>query len=241
VIAKPPGAIVLLVAFGSACKKEKASSSTSGSATAAGSGSLIATASGSGSEIAVADAAVPDAPVATGPQITRAGVGALRKFEWWKQDETATAALVDRALAGVADAKACFEVMDVPGAVEREAGYFASRRGEREPVPVQRASSENGEAPAVVIVWTPEIPTDDGIRVGSKVSEVAAKHADLACTYERDGLIADTVAASLLCTSKAAPEIRYVISVEKTKLKDGPVTLDKIANQPVVAIAHEPS
>jgi hypothetical protein len=197
-------------------------------------------ASGSGSaqppppHVAVADAAAPALAV------SRQGLGPLGKFEWWKQDEDATAKKIATALAALPGISVTFDVMDVPGDVEREEGYWSVKRKDTELVAVLRQEGDKGETPAAVIVWTAEIPTDDGTRVDDKLGAVVARHADLACTYDADGMVAGLVAAPLQCHSAAAPEIIYLVKPPNKEPKTGALDAKKHGDLEVAGIAHVP-
>jgi hypothetical protein len=179
-----------------------------------------------------ADAAAPapDAAVATGPTISNKD--GLSKLMWNKQDENATAAIIQKKI-GLPDVTVSFDVMDVPGEVETEEGYWSVKRGDKEIVQVLRASIGPDEGPAAVIVWTPEVPTVDGIKVGDTVATLQAKHADLAC---HGTTIASTVSADTACRSASEKHIAYFLDAETAK---GQTKTAKLANVKIVAIAHE--
>jgi hypothetical protein len=190
-----------------------------------------------------ADAAAPPVEVdAAAPSLTlsRQGLGPLGRFEWWKQDEDATAKRIATALAALPGITVKFDVVDVPGEVEREEGYWSVRRKDDELVAVLRQSGDKGELPAAVIVWTAEIPTDDGSRVTDKLSAVLARHPDLACTFAPDGMVAETIAAPLQCHSAAAPELVYLVKPPKKDPKAGALDAKKLGDLAVAGIAHVP-
>src|SRR5438445_6793030 len=132
-------------------------------------------------DASIPDAAAPDAAVATGATLSnKDGLSTLGKLLWNKQDETATAELIQKKI-GLPGVRVSFDVMDVPGEVETEEGYWSVKRGDKEIIQVLRASQGPDEGPAAVVIWTPEIATTDGIKVGSTVGDLLAKHADIAC------------------------------------------------------------
>lgn len=186
---------------------------------------------------AAVDAASPDAAPST-PVISPNGIGKLQRLAWDKQDEEATATLIANALSpDLAGITVKFSVLDVPGEVEREEGYWAVKRGETEVIQVLRVSGEpNG--PAAMIAWTADVATADGVKVGDPLSRVLAKHADLACTNDAENLIVDTVQADLQCTT--GDGLVYLLDPNKQKIKGGKPAAAKLAAIPIVGIASIP-
>ena len=187
-------------------------------------------------ELAPCDAAAPKLA------ITMSSVGRLRRLEWWKQREDENAKLIQAALApdlpGIATR---FEVMDIPGEVETEEGYWSVRRGDKEIVQViRRTGDPDTQLPAAMIVWTPEVPTYDGTKVGDTLGAALAKHADIVCTNTPGQLIAEAVAADVQCQSPTEPSIVYILDANKKKLKTGKPAAPSLANIPIVAIAVLP-
>ena len=184
-------------------------------------------------DASIPDAAAPDAAVATGATLSnKDGLSTLGKLLWNKQDETATAELIQKKI-GLPGVRVSFDVMDVPGEVETEEGYWSVKRGDKEIIQVLRASQGPDEGPAAVVIWTPEIATTDGIKVGSTVGDLLAKHADIAC---HGVMVASTVGADLICRSAAEKHIGYFINAEKAKGQTKPA---KISNVDIVALSHE--
>jgi hypothetical protein len=170
--------------------------------------------------------------------LTHDGIGSLQRFAWSKQDENATAELIQKALAPALPGIATkFDVIDVPGEVEREEGYWSVKRGDKELVQVLRTANDG---PAAMIAWTPEILTADGTKVGDTVATLVAKHPALACAADPRNLIADTVAASATCSDKGEPGIVYVLDASKRKFTRGPLAPGKLADIPLIAIAALP-
>jgi hypothetical protein len=237
---------VVVVVVGVGCDKGKRDAPSSGSA---GSGSAaVAPADASAATDAAPDDAASAAPVdagldaavPTGVFISRGGVGKIGKLEWWKDDETTVAAKIEKALAELSGVKVSFDVMDVPGEVEREEGYFSVKRGGKEIAQVFRQyNAIEQQGPAAVVVWSPDIPTYDGTRVGDKVSTVIAKHEDFVCAMSDDKMVAEFVSADLTCISIAEPEITYIVSPKGIKSIVGRVRPEDIATAKLVAIAHE--
>lgn len=180
------------------------------------------------------DAAVVDAVVATGPVITRGGVGTFGKVDWSKLDNDALIARVKTAIP-LRDATVSFDVMELPFHGETEEGYFSIKRGEEELAQVLRTHDDK---PAAVVVWTNEIPTAQGIRVGDKVDTIVAKRPDLACTVDMMGTFVEMIAVYVACTSPAEPEITYFIDVGQQMFKNGPIETKRIANLAIVGIGH---
>jgi hypothetical protein len=185
--------------------------------------------------------APPSAPTsAPAAAITRAGVGRLGRLEWWAQKEAATAQKIQQALADLPGITVTFEVLDVPGEVEREEGYWRVARGDVLLAQVLRNEHETGKAPAAVIVWTAELATADGVRVGDRIGKVLAKHAHLRCENTPGGLIADAVAADITCRSAREPEIIYILDATKQKVPAGALAPRSIEAIEIVGIAHAP-
>lgn len=179
------------------------------------------------------DAVAPDAAVATGPTMSnQGGLSTLGKLEWSKQDENATAAIIQKKI-GLPGVKVSFDVMDVPGEVETEEGYWSVKRGDDEIIQVLRAMQGPDDGPAAVIVWTPEVQTVDGIKVGDTVATLQGKHADLAC---HGTTIAATVSADIACRSASEKHIAYFLDAKKAKGQTKPAKLGDVG---IVAIAHE--
>ncbi len=102
-----------------------------------------------------------------------------------------------------------------------------------------RTQGAKHEEPAAVVVWTKEIPTADGIRVGDKVEAVVAKHPDLACKVDMYGTFIGMIAVYIACSSPAEPEITYFIDAGKQMFKNGKIAPKQLANLAIVGIGHE--
>lgn len=180
------------------------------------------------------DASAPDAPAAK-LVLTREGLGPLQGVDWSKHDGDGTVKVIQDALAplmpGITTA---FDVMDVPGEVEHEEGYLSVKRGEKELVMVL------SDTVPTILVWTPEIPTDEGIKVGDTVATVLAKHPNLHCANDPGALIAEMVAADIKCDDKDAPGMLYVLDPNKKKLKRGELKPSSVADVPIAAIVAIP-
>ena len=211
----------------------------SGSAAATGSavgsdGSAMGSAAGSGAGSAMGSGAGSAAAVApTGPTLSaKGGLSTLGKMTE-PGDEEATAKAIASKI-GLPGVEASFDVMDVAGEVEREEGYISVKRGEKELVQLLRTmASADAAGPLAVVVWTDEVPTADGIKVGDTFATLAAKHPDVKC---KAGAIAEIVYADILCRDAKEKELGYLISAEKTKVKGGKVTPDTAK---IIAIGHE--
>jgi hypothetical protein len=175
-----------------------------------------------------------DAAVAAGPVISRAGVGTLGKLEWWKLDNEE---IFKRMRTGIPlpGATASFDVMELPFVEETEEGYFSMKRGEEELLQVLRTHDDK---PASVVVWSPEIPTSAGIRVGDKVDALIAKRPDVACTVDMFGTFIGMIAVYIDCASPAEPEIRYFVDPGKQTFKNGKIDTKKLTNLAIVGIGH---
>ena len=228
------GALVLLLV--TACGKSKPAPSQGSAVPTPQTTPADAQSTGSAAvpiDAAALDAPAPDAAVATGPTISnKDGLSTLGKLMWNKQDETATAAIIQKKI-GLKDVTVSFDVMDVPGEVEREEGYWSVKRGDKEIIQVLRAEQGPDEGPAAVIVWTNDVSTVDGIKVGDTVATLQAKHPDLAC---HGTTIAGTVSADIACRSASEKHIAYFLNAEKAKGQTKPA---KLADVDIVAIAHE--
>jgi len=197
---------------------------SAGSAMGSGDGSAMGSGAGSGSAVAAAP---------TGPTITaKGGLSTLGKM-MEAGDEAATAKAVEKKI-GLAGVAASFDVMDVAGEVEREEGYISVKRGEKELVQLLRTmASPDAAGPLAVVVWTDEVSTADGIKVGDTFATLAAKHPDVKC---KAGAIADIVYADILCRDAKEKELGYLISPDKAKVKGGKVAPDTAK---IIAIGHE--
>lgn len=180
------------------------------------------------------DAAAPDGAIAIGPVISRGGVGTLGKLEWWKLENEELIARIQKAIP-LNGATVGFDVMELPFHGEAEEGYFSIKRGEEELVQVLRTHDDN---PAAVVVWTKEIPSADGIRVGDKMEALAAKRPDLKCTVDMMGTFVEMVAVYVACTSPKEPEITYFIHPGEQMFKNGPIETKRLANLAIVGIGH---
>jgi hypothetical protein len=224
------GFVLVLVCGLIGCKGKNANE-TSGSASTAGSGSATTVA-------VAADAAPPiDAMVtpvaATGPTLTaKGGLSTLSKLPE-QADEEATAKAIEKKL-GLPGIVVSFDVMDVPGEIEREEGYWSVKRGETEIIQLLRTMPvADQEGPLAVVVWTDEVATADGIKVGDTFATLVAKHPDVKC---KAGAIADLVQADILCRDPKEKELGYLMSRDKAKVKAGKVTPDTTK---IIAIGHE--
>ena len=167
--------------------------------------------------------------------ISRAGVGKLGKLEWWKLDNDEIFRRINSGM-GLPGAAAGFDVMELPFVDETEEGYFSLKRGDEELAQVLRTPDNK---PASVVVWTREIPTADGIRVGDKVDALLAKHPDLSCKVDMYGTFIGMIAVYIACTSPAEPEITYFIDAGKQMFKNGKIAPKQLANLAIVGIGHE--
>lgn len=180
------------------------------------------------------DAAISDAP-AKSVAISRAGVGTLGKLEWWKLDNDEVFKRIAAGM-GLPGATVGFDVMELPFVDETEEGYFSLKRGDEELAQVLRTPDDK---PASVVIWTSEIPTADGIRVGDKVDALVAKHPDLGCKVDMYGTFIGMIAVYIACTSPAEPEITYFIDAGKQIFKNGKIAPKQLANLAIVGIGHE--
>jgi len=173
--------------------------------------------------------------------ITPNGIGPLQRLAWSMQTEEETAAIIQSALAPLLPGiTTSFAVMDVPGEIEREEGYWAVKRGDKELVQVLRDPGVDKPNPAVMIVWSPDIPTADGTKVGDTVAAVLAKHPKLYCFNDPSEMIVQTVAADVTCHDKAEPGLLYVLDATKRKLARGVLDPAKISDIPVIGIVGIP-
>jgi hypothetical protein len=137
---------------------------------------------------------------------------------------------------GLPGATVGFDVMELPFVDETEEGYFSLKRGDEELAQVLRTPDDK---PASVVIWTSEIPTADGIRVGDKVDTLVGKHPDLACKVDMYGTFIGMIAVYIACTSPAEPEITYFIDAGKQMFKNGKIAAKQLANLAIVGIGHE--
>lgn len=179
-----------------------------------------------------------DAAPTQGVVISRAGVGKLGKLEWWKLDNDAVFKRISDGM-GLPGATVGFDVMELPFVDETEEGYFSLKRGDEELAQVLRTQDAKAERPASVVVWTSDIPTADGIRVGDNVDALARKHPDLACKVDMYGTFIGMIAVYIACTSPAEPEISYFIDAGKQIFKNGKIAPKQLTNLAIVGIGHE--
>jgi hypothetical protein len=189
--------------------------------------------------VAVAIDAAPDAPPAPStPMITQDGIGKLQRFAWHAQAEDETAKLIAAALTpDLPGIKAEFSVLDVPGEVEREEGYWSVTRKDKEIIQVLRTyDMPDKDAPAVMIAWSADVVTADGVKVGDPLSRVLEKHPDLACKNGTE-MIAEVVSADLTCTGGG---LLYLLDPNKKKVKGPAPAAKTLADVPIVGIAAVP-
>lgn len=130
-----------------------------------------------------------------------------------------------------------FEVMAIPAGPEyREEGYWAVKRGDKEIVQLFRMHPADDSMPAAVIVWSDDVATSDGTKVGDTVATLVAKHPDLTCDTAK---IANIVNTDIVCRSPKERQLGYIIDARATTLH-GKVKPAKIAKLTILAIAHEP-
>ena len=132
--------------------------------------------------------------------ISQAGVGPIVQFEGVANDDEASMAELRRLLAGTG-LEVQFEVMDLPGEVETEEGYYSLRAGGQEVAQVMRT-----EPFMRVHVVSPRFHTRDGIKVGDDLPALLAKRTAAACqvrTAEPLGLIT--------CRSPDEPDVVFVL------------------------------
>jgi hypothetical protein len=225
-------AILLVVVGGLLGCKGKNANQTSGSGS--GSSPEVVAAAPADAPPAIDAMAAPDAPAApNGPTLSaKGGLSTLGKIKQG-DDEAATSKEIEKKL-GLPGVKVSFDVMDVAGEVEREEGYWNVKRGEKEIIQALRTMSGPDEAgPLAVVVWTEEIPTADGIKVGDTFATLVAKHPDVTC---KAGGVAETVYADMLCSDAKEKELSYLISPDKAKIKKGKIEPDTAK---IIAIGHE--
>jgi hypothetical protein len=188
---------------------------------------------------AALDAATPDAPPTPSiPVITQDGIGKLQRFAWHAQDEQATAKLIAAALTpDIPGIEASFSVLDVPGEVEREEGYWSVKKQDKEIIQVLRTYDlPDKDAPAVIIAWSADVATADGVKVGDPLSRVLEKHPDLACKNGAE-MIAEVISADLTCTGGG---LMYLLDPNKQKVKGAKPAASKLAAVLIVGIVAIP-
>jgi hypothetical protein len=225
-------AILLVVVCGLLGCKGKSANQTSGSGSGSSTVAVAVTPADASLAIDAMDV-VDAATAAAGPTLSaKGGLSSLGKMKQG-DDEATTGKAIEKKI-GLPGVAVSFDVMDVAGEVEREEGYWSVKRGEKEIIQALRTMSGPDEAgPLAVVVWTEEIPTADGIKVGDTVATLAAKYPDLKC---ESGGIAETVYADIICRNPKEKELGYLISPDKVKLKKGKVSPDTAK---IIAIGHE--
>ena len=90
----------------------------------------------------------------------------------------------------------------------------------------------------MIEVDEPMFATESGIAVGSTVTELAAKVADIKCVYETYDPEADAerVERSLRCDSEKLPRVLFEIDYEKFKGPEGKVSTKTIAKRKIIQI-----
>lgn len=214
-------ALLIAVAAVAGCKKNKdakteervsppppavdaatATATASGSATGSGSGSATGSGSASGSGSAAA---------APSTKITADGVGPITKLTQGDVDDEAEQKYLADAVAPLG-LTVSFEVMDMPGEVEHEEGYWSVKKGDTEVLQIFRGNDADPELSIHVI--DPMFTTATGDHVGSDIGMVNGDHKDLKCVVDHDSEL-----GLITCTAPSAPKLTYVVDAQKFKGK----------------------
>jgi hypothetical protein len=235
-------AACLVVAVAVGCKKDKKDAAPvdvpavgSGSGTAAGTAAVAATGSGSAGSAGSGSASMTgsDAGSATASLvISQQGVGPIQDLEQTTVDADEQQKRLEGLLAPLG-LTISMEVMDMPGEIEREEGYFSAKKGDKEILQIFDAAVEVNPNITIHVV-DPMFATTDGIKVGDKLSVLADKRKDLACTADSDAEL-----GFLTCKSAAEPDIVFVLDATDYKGKSGkPIDLAKNADRALLEIVR---
>jgi hypothetical protein len=140
-----------------------------------------------------------------------------------------------------AGVKVTIEVMPVPGEVPRKEGYWSVKRDDKQIIQIIRGldGAPEGARPATVIVWTPEIPTEDGIKVGDTVAMLLAKVPNLVCKHDAEGTVGQSGVPAVLECRGYDGALSYIVNAQKTRFRHGVVKASAVQDLDIVAIAHE--
>ncbi len=187
----------------------------------------------------------PPPPPRAGPPVTISskGLSSLGRYEWWHYDDQQTLALLrERIVLPGATVSIVSKDIDRPEYAKYTMVYWSVRRGDQELVQVLRdeGGAPEGPRPVQVIVLSPDVPTDDGIKVGDKASAIFAKHSNIRCWVYVEPRIAPTIMSRRACAEFPGGELRYVLAERGPELRVGEVALARVAKLPIIALVHQP-
>lgn len=120
-----------------------------------------------------------------------------------------------------------FEVMDMPGDVETEEGYFSAKKGDQEVLQIFRTD------PVTIHVVDPMFATSDGLKVGDTGAVLAAKRKNIECR----ATIGDTL-GDLTCRDPGEPHIVFVLAAKGVKASGKPLPVAKFADRGILQIVR---
>jgi hypothetical protein len=145
-------------------------------------------------------------PTAKPTQLSSQGVGPLTDLMQGTRSDEDQAKLITDAVAPLG-LTVEMAVMDLPGEVETEEGYFSVRRGNTEVLQIFRGDEA---APKMTVhVVDPMFGTADGIEVGDTAGDLAAKRKDVACTVD-----AKNPLGLITCRSAADGGLTFVFDAQ---------------------------
>jgi hypothetical protein len=143
--------------------------------------------------------------------ISEKGVGPITDLVQGDRDDDAELKLIADAVAPLG-LTATSEVMDMPGEVEHEEGYFSVKKGDDEVLQIFRGDPEDPSLKIHVI--DPMFATADGAKVGSAIGMVDGDHKDMTCKVDPDSEL-----GYITCTAPSAPKLTFVVDATKFKGK----------------------
>lgn len=152
-----------------------------------------------------------DAAAAPSTTISDAGVGPITDLVQGDRDDDAEQKLIADAVAPLG-LTVSFEVMDMPGEVEHEEGYWSVKNGDTEVLQIFRGTDVAPELSIHVV--DPMFKTRTGDHVGSDIGMVNGDHKDMTCTVDPESEL-----GYITCTAPSAPKLTYVVDAQKFKGK----------------------
>ncbi|MBA3538184.1 MAG: hypothetical protein H0T79_01010 [Deltaproteobacteria bacterium] len=214
-----------LIAAGAACKKTEPPTPTG----AGSGGPVIIVGSGSGSGSAPADASSPDASgIGFATTITPDGVGPITA----KTPPTTVASLFPG-----------LEVEhDIQETEASKAEYFNFSKSTQPVLSVVVDDFTDANAIFKVVITDPMFATATGIGVSSTIMDLAKKHPDTKCYFEKYDAEADAerVEQRLFCEAASLPRLSFQLAGEMMKGKPGEVGLNVLARQAITQIVWLP-
>jgi hypothetical protein len=161
---------------------------------------------GSGSPTGSGSAATAPTPGPATTVVSSKGVGPITDLMQGARDDDAQRALLAKAVEPLG-LTVEIAVIDLPGEIETEEGYFSVKKGDTEILQIFRGSEASPKM--TVHIVDPMFGTADAIKVGDTAGTLAAKRKDVACAVDAKSPI-----GLLTCRSATDGGVTFVLDAQ---------------------------